>query len=44
MLVSAGVSYVLVGGRAFYARSEVKDALAFLRVLQNPADAGSLGR
>ncbi len=38
------VPYVLVRGTAFYQREEIKDALAYLRVLANPADAVSLER
>src|SRR6185369_243571 len=30
--------YVMVGGVRFFARAEVKDILAYLRVLVNPAD------
>jgi DNA helicase II / ATP-dependent DNA helicase PcrA len=41
---TAGVPYVLVRGTAFYQREEIKDALAYLRVLANPADAVSLER
>jgi DNA helicase-2/ATP-dependent DNA helicase PcrA len=36
--------YVVVGGTRFYDRAEVKDALAYLRLLINPADAASLRR
>ena len=36
--------YVVVGGVRFYDRAEVKDALAYLRVLINPADVVSLRR
>ncbi|MFQ5418295.1 MAG: ATP-dependent helicase [Myxococcota bacterium] len=36
--------YVVVGGVRFYDRAEVKDALAYLRVLMNPADTASLRR
>jgi len=40
----AGLPYVIVGGVRFYERKEVKDILAYLRVLANPADAISLRR
>jgi len=38
------VPYVIVGGIHFYARREVKDLLAYLRILVNPADETSLRR
>ena len=43
-LVRRGYPYALVGGTRFYDRKEVKDALAYLRVLVNPADDVSLAR
>ena len=39
-----GVPYHLVGGVSFYQRKEIKDVLAYLRLLQNPADSVSLKR
>jgi len=39
-----GVPYDIVGGVRFYERAEVKDVLAYLRVIANPADAVSLER
>ena len=40
----AGVPYTIVGGLKFYERKEVKDIIAYLRVIFNPADAVSLLR
>ncbi len=42
--VRAAVPYVLVGGTRFYERREVKDLLAYLRVVHNPFDMMSLER
>ncbi len=39
-----GLPYVIVGGVRFYERKEVKDILAYLRVVVNPNDAISLRR
>ena len=39
-----GMKYRLVGGVRFYQRREVKDLMAYLRVLHNPADDVSLAR
>jgi DNA helicase-2/ATP-dependent DNA helicase PcrA len=39
-----GLPYRLIGGTKFYARAEVKDVLAYLRVLLNPEDTLSLLR
>ncbi len=38
------VPYVIVGGLRFYERKEIKDILAYLKVLANPADTVSLQR
>jgi len=43
-LVTAGIPYVIVGGLRFYERKEIKDILAYLRVVANPHDAVSLER
>ncbi len=39
-----GIPYRLVGGLRFYERKEVKDALAYLRLMQNPFDSASMAR
>jgi DNA helicase-2/ATP-dependent DNA helicase PcrA len=39
-----GVSYRIVGGIKFYERKEVKDIMAYLRLVSNPADVLSLER
>jgi DNA helicase II / ATP-dependent DNA helicase PcrA len=43
-LVRHRIPYVMVGGVKFFARAEVKDVLAYLRVLVNPADSLSVKR
>ena len=40
----AGIPYKVVGGTRFYDRREVKDALAYLRAVMNPADEVSVKR
>ncbi len=40
----AALPYSIVGGIRFYERKEIKDLLAYLRVLANPADDSSLER
>ncbi len=44
MLVKSGIAYNMVGGLKFYDRKEIKDIVAYLRVLHNPADDLSLLR
>jgi DNA helicase II / ATP-dependent DNA helicase PcrA len=44
VLVRSGMPYRIVGGVRFYERKEVKDALAYLRVIANRADEVSLRR
>ncbi len=44
MLIKSGVSYNMVGGLKFYERKEIKDIIAYLRVIFNPADSLSLLR
>ncbi|MBU0608050.1 MAG: UvrD-helicase domain-containing protein [Armatimonadetes bacterium] len=43
-LLEAGIPYEIVGGLRFYDRAVIKDALAYLRALNNPADGLSLRR
>jgi len=38
------IQYKLVGGTRFYERREVKDVVAFLRLIQNPGDGISMAR
>jgi len=40
----AGLPYILVGGTRFYERKEIKDCLAYLRLLANPKDMASYKR
>ena len=42
--VRAGMRYKLVGATRFYQRREIKDLLAYLRIVYNPADSASLNR
>ena len=44
VFVRVGLPYKVVGGTRFYERREVKDALAYLRVLANPEDTVNLRR
>lgn len=44
MLIKSGISYNMVGGTKFYERKEIKDILAYLRVIFNPDDSLSLLR
>ena len=43
-LLHSGLPYLLVGGVRFYERKEIKDCLAYLRVLANPQDKISYQR
>ncbi|MFH2085289.1 MAG: UvrD-helicase domain-containing protein [bacterium] len=42
--IRAGIPYVLIGGTKFYERKEIKDLLAYLRILLNPKDGVSMRR
>ncbi len=44
MLMRAGIPYKVFGGLKFYDRKEVRDIIAYLRVIVNPADDISLRR
>ncbi|MBR0320246.1 MAG: UvrD-helicase domain-containing protein, partial [Clostridia bacterium] len=44
MFMRAGIPYRVFGGTRFYDRREIKDALAYLRVIVNPTDDVSLLR
>ncbi len=42
--LQARLPYRLVGAQRFYGRREVKDMIAFIRLVHNPADEAALGR
>nr|MDQ3573293.1 UvrD-helicase domain-containing protein [Actinomycetota bacterium] len=44
MLVRYEVPYQVIGGTKFYDRAEIKDAVAYLQLIANPADGISFGR
>ena len=44
MLIKSGISYSMVGGVKFYDRKEIRDVMAYLKLLYNPYDALSLQR
>ena len=44
VFIRAGIPYKVVGGVRFYERREIRDIVAYLRVLDNPGDAVSLRR
>lgn len=43
-MMRAGIPYKVFGGQKFYERREIKDIIAYLRVIANPADDVSLRR
>ncbi len=43
-LIRNGIPYKIYGGQRFYARKEIKDIVAFLRVVHNPKDCVSWER
>jgi ATP-dependent DNA helicase UvrD/PcrA len=44
VFIRAGIPYKVVGGVRFYERREIRDLVAYLRVLDNPGDAVSMRR
>jgi DNA helicase-2/ATP-dependent DNA helicase PcrA len=44
VLLRRGIPYQLIGGPRFYERREIKDVLAYLRLIANPRDAVSFAR
>ncbi|WP_232697583.1 DNA helicase PcrA [Brevibacillus daliensis] len=44
VLVKSTIPYTIVGGTKFYDRKEIKDVLAYLRLISNPDDDISLAR
>jgi len=41
---TAGIPYAIIGGMRFYDRMEVKDTLAYLKLIANPSDSVSVRR
>jgi DNA helicase-2/ATP-dependent DNA helicase PcrA len=44
VFIRAGIPYKVVGGVRFYERREIRDIVAYLRVLDNPGDSVSMRR
>lgn len=44
IFIRAGIPYKVVGGTRFYERKEIRDMVAYLRVLDNPDDSVSMRR
>jgi DNA helicase-2/ATP-dependent DNA helicase PcrA len=44
IFIHHSIPYILIGGTKFYERKEIKDVLAYLKVLANPKDKVSLRR
>ena len=44
IFIRSGISYKVVGGTRFYERKEIRDLIAYLRILDNPDDTVSLRR
>ncbi|MBW2122288.1 MAG: UvrD-helicase domain-containing protein [Deltaproteobacteria bacterium] len=43
-LIKRGIPYMIVGALRFYERKEIRDVLAYLRIIANPSDSMSLKR
>lgn len=44
VFIHNGLPYILIGGTRFYERKEIKDVLAYLKILVNPKDKVSIKR
>ena len=44
LFVKSGIPYRMIGGHRFYERKEIKDMMAYLQVVNNPADEIRLRR
>ncbi|MBO4383699.1 MAG: UvrD-helicase domain-containing protein [Clostridia bacterium] len=44
VFIKNGIPYKIIGGRRFYERKEIRDAIAYLTVVDNPADNVKLRR
>ena len=44
IFVRSGIPYTMVGGQRFYDRKEIRDVVAYLRLVANPKDTVSLAR
>ena len=44
MLLGSGIPYAIYGGLPFYSRKEIRDAIAYLRIITNPDDEMALRR
>ena len=44
ILMKNNISYTIVGGHKFYERKEIKDLLAYLKIISNPLDTLNLQR
>jgi DNA helicase-2/ATP-dependent DNA helicase PcrA len=42
--VKSSIPYTIVGSSRFYDRAEIRDVMAYLKIIANPADAASLNR